>query len=566
MANVPETQPTRRPRTDAFTFILHWGVVAAVILSLLTGLRIAADHDASVAGALSAKVQWLLPEGAVIEWHIWSSWTLTFIAISYAAFLWRSRQADRVKVDRSTLRRLRLAWRCGKFWSDVPAWFAANVLVYQVGFILIALMALTGWMLYGGLTFGLEPYAIATVHGLTAYAFLLYIAAHVFAQVKAGAFWKVFRPRLDHGLAAGLAVVVAGLAVTAFLLVDRTAFTDLRIARITAPPALDGDPNDPAWAQAPAVNIRTARGANYPNGQVTVTAKAVHDGTRAYFQFRWPDPERSQKHMPLVKGQDGWRVLQSEFEINDEDEFYEDKFAVVLARSPILASGTVHLGQNLVSGPHLPITRGLHFTDDGSLVDMWHWKSVRTGGMQPAHMDDNYFGPLMESREPDVRYTGGYTQDPKTQGGYTLNWTKLQPGRALGETPVVPLFLPADAALLQRIGEADLDPATSDQGSWYFQRDEVVEYDPALDDYPIGTVLPGVVIDGAFDGDRGDLLAGAAWRDGYWTLEVSRLLDTGSEFDVPLTANAAVYLWVAVFNHSQTRHSQHLHPVRLVLE
>ena len=112
--------------------------------------------------------------------------------------------------------------------------------------------------------------------------------------------------------------------------------------------------------------VHTSRGANFPNGEVTVTVRAVHDGERVYFQFRWPDPERSQKHLPLVKEAAGWRVLQSEFDANDEDAFYEDKFAVALARKPALASGTVHLGQDLVRGPHAPITRGLHFTEDGS--------------------------------------------------------------------------------------------------------------------------------------------------------------------------------------------------------
>lgn len=97
MAGLPAARRRTRPRTDAFTFILHWGVVAAVTLSLLTGLRIAADYDASVAGAVSAKLRWLLLEGPVIEWHIWSGWTLTFIAVSYAAFLWRARQVDRIK-------------------------------------------------------------------------------------------------------------------------------------------------------------------------------------------------------------------------------------------------------------------------------------------------------------------------------------------------------------------------------------------------------------------------------------------------------------------------------------
>ena len=566
MAGPPPAQRRTPPRTDAFTFILHWGLVAALTLSLLTGLRIAADYDASVAGAVSAKLPWLLLEGPVIEWHIWSGWTLTFIAVSYGAFVWRARQVDRIKVDRSVWLRLRTARQRRRFWSDVPAWFAANVLVYQLGFVLIGLMALTGWLLYAGVTLGLGSYAIATVHGTIAYGFLMYVMVHVFAQLKAGNLWKIFRPRLDHGLAAGLAVIVSGAAVVAALLVDRAGFVDLPVAQVADPPVLDGDPGDPAWEASRVARIHTTRGANFPNGEVTVMVRAVHDGERVYFQFRWPDAERSQKHLPLVKEAAGWRVLQSEFEINDEDDFYEDKFAVVLARAPTLASGTVHLGQHLVSGPHLPITRGLHFTEDGSLVDMWHWKSVRTGGMQPARMDDNYFGPLMASDQPDVRYTGGYTQDPANGGGYLLNWTKLDPDKPLGDTLVVPKFLPAEAGLLERIGDADLDPAAGDEGTWHFQRSEVVGYDPALDDYPVGTVLPGVVIDGSFDGDRGDLLAGAEWRDGYWTLEVGRLLDTGSEFDVPLSKDRPTYLWVAVFNHTQTRHSQHLHPIRLVLE
>jgi hypothetical protein len=116
------------------------------------------------------------------------------------------------------------------------------------------------------------------------------------------------------------------------------------------------------------------------------------------------------------------------------------------------------------------------------------------------------------------------------------------------------------------MGETTLDPTVSDEGTWYLRQDEVVPYDPALDDYPLGTVLPGVVIAGAFTGDRGDLLGGAQWRDGYWTLEVSRLLDTGSEYDLALVRDRPAYLWVAAFNHSQTRHSQHLHPVQVDLE
>jgi hypothetical protein len=395
---------------------------------------------------------------------------------------------------------------------------------------------------------------------------VLYIAVHIFAQIKTGTFWQIFRPRLDYAAATAIAVILAGAAVTAAVVADRQNFDELLVARVTEPPVIDGLGDDAAWRQANVAEIRTARGTNFDGGEALVQVRAVHDGERVYFQFRWPDPQRSQKHLPLVKVEGGWKVMQSAYEIDDENDYYEDKFSVVLARLPALGSGTAHLGQDLIGGPHRPVNRGLHFTQDGSLADMWHWKSVRTGGMSPSIVDDNFFGPPMPSETAGVRYTGGYSQDPKEAGNYILNWDKLDPDKPLNDTLVLPKFLPASAALLSRMGETTLDPTVSDEGTWYLRQDEVVPYDAALDDYPLGTVLPGVVIAGAFIGDRGDLLGGAQWRDGYWTLEVSRLLDTGSEYDLALVRDRPAYLWVAAFNHSQTRHSQHLHPVQVDLE
>ena len=75
--------------------------------------------------------------------------------------------------------------------------------------------------------------------------------------------------------------------------------------------------------------------------------------------------------------------------------------------------------------------------------------------------------------------------------------------------------------------------------------------------------MPSVVVTKPFEGDRGDVAAVARWDKGVWHLEIARALDTGSEYDVPIGND--VFLWVAVFDHTQTRHSLHLHPARLVL-
>jgi hypothetical protein len=229
----------------------------------------------------------------------------------------------------------------------------------------------------------------------------------------------------------------------------------------------------------------------------------------------------------------------------------------MLARDSHLAGlSTSHLGPRPVDRKPGPAGgRGLHYTTDGSIVDVWHWKSVRTGPM--GQIDDNYFGPLLDPpKDPKARYTGGYTQDPKTGGNFIQNWKTLADGR------IVPLFLPRHPDVLKRLGNVDLDPHAGDAGEWWLPKELTAPYAPELDAaLPVGMIVPSVVIESPFEGDRGDVAAVAKWSRGWWRLEVSRKLDTGSKYDVPIADGT--YLWVAVFDHTQTRHSRHLHPLRL---
>jgi hypothetical protein len=41
---------------------------------------------------------------------------------------------------------------------------------------------------------------------------------------------------------------------------------------------------------------------------------------------------------------------------------------------------------------------------------------------------------------------------------------------------------------------------------------------------------------------------------------------TGSKFDLPFAAGEPVYMWVSVFDHTQTRHTRHMRPVELRLD
>src|SRR3546814_18293177 len=92
----------------------------------------------------------------------------------------------------------------------------------------------------------------------------------------------------------------------------------------------------------------------------------------------------------------------------------------------------------------------------------------------------------------------------------------------------------------------------------------MVEATPELDAlFPVGTVMPSVITEAPFEGDRGDVTAVAEWRDGWWRMGVKRTLAAASDYAVSIGDGS--YLWVSVFDPTQTRHSFHLRPLQIRL-
>jgi ethylbenzene dehydrogenase len=164
-----------------------------------------------------------------------------------------------------------------------------------------------------------------------------------------------------------------------------------------------------------------------------------------------------------------------------------------------------------------------------------------------------------------ARYQGGYWNDPGTSF-YSYNFPFEGPGGYAG--PIKPKRLPKDYQAV-RAAMGTFDPADpelpSDEGAktWLLETESVPYSAEADAGIPVGTVMPGVVIGGAYTGDRADIRCGAAWKDGYWTLETSRDLATGSKHDVDFVRGTPMFMWVSVFDHTQTRHTRHVRPVRI---
>jgi len=224
--------------------------------------------------------------------------------------------------------------------------------------------------------------------------------------------------------------------------------------------------------------------------------------------------------------------------------------------SALAAINSIHLGSDPFGDSDLPSprhARGYHYTSDGSILDIWHWKAVRTDRFFQA--DDNFFGPPFTVRQCDARYKAGYRQDPSHGDGYSNNI------RFFYIDEVTPLRLPLSSRFIRK--QDDLQ-SSNDINSHLMRFSDSQTYSVAADNrLKDGTRIPFTISHGPIQGDRGQVGAKGFWADGYWNVEFSRALDTHSPYDTAI--DNGTLLWVASFDHAQTRHSYHLWPIRLRL-
>jgi cytochrome b subunit of formate dehydrogenase len=554
------------PRSDVGTIILHWTTAVALIVCLLTGLRV------GIFGYVSPRFdRWLspiLPQGELWTWHFFSGLALFFCASAYLIYVYRGGLTPR-----NALRKLRIIL--------IPAagkmrWDAINVSLHWVAYVLIAVMTVTGILLY----LGYGNWWV-WIHAVTALIAFAYIFLHVVTHYLYGGWWqliRLFRPaKLVMTKAARpfplLLASVIGVATMALAAgIDWTSRDTLVVVHVNDVPKIDGVLDDPVWALARPVTILTQQGANFGGtGESLVEARAVHDGKNIYFAFRWEDPTRSYRRTPLIKKADGWHMLAFGNDVADVQDYYEDKFAVGFSKSPAFGSGeSTYMGTDPLPGLPKPLHGlGYHYTAPGNLMDVWQWKASRGGLL--GRVDDQYFDtprePTPEEWAGKYRYQAGYWNDPG-RAFYSYNYKTEAPGGYRG--PVGVIRLPKDwKATVAALGHFELDPESPDEeGSrWFMMEDESVPYSAEVDaTIPVGTVIPGVIISGEYEGDRADLHGAAKWKDGHWSLETVRALRTGSRYDHDFIPGQDLYMWVNAFDHTQIRHTRHARGVRIVTQ
>ena len=371
-------------------------------------------------------------------------------------------------------------------------------------------------------------------------------------------------------IAIALALLFTGLGSFAALDFSLRPRLEVPLVAVNDAPILDGDTSDAAWSKAPPVIVVTRHGGDFGgNGETEIEVRAVHDQKNIYFAISWEDPTRSLARLPLMKRYGVWHVLQGKSDGADEDRLFDDRLAIMIAKSGReLIGGAIHLGKRPLAHAPEPISgRGLHYIESGKPLDIWEWNAA-AGAITQRLRDDSLGRPQKPTKDQldgKLRYLGGISTD---LGQMVIEDNFITTPRNHQSSLTLPKRLPSSLPKEPLAEDLNLIPSHSaakdEEAIWVLPIDGSIPYSPAADaQIPDGTVIPGVLSHATWKpGDKAPRGRGM-WSAGRWVIEIARSLEADPQ-DVPIASGTLV--WLAAFDHSQTRHSYHLRPLKLELE
>ena len=359
-----------------------------------------------------------------------------------------------------------------------------------------------------------------------------------------------------------------------------TSTVELLAKKFTAAPTLDGD-IDAIWKECQVLEGTAtvpdagSRGNADFNGDGSPGPAGVFDpytgeennfnlragtfGDKIYFLLEWDDAEDSKDRQSWYfdPADNLWKG-QHKYANDDNDKYYEDKFAFLWAATDVAGFksntcyATCHQGLTLTS-PSQKTAR--HYTNNpGELVDMWHWKRVRSS-YAPTTVDDQQMVYKEHTGNADVN---GRTGDAGGKA-YHNNKQKLALD-GTGAEVSVPLYVIPNRTNYSWITKDEIANGTAKLITGV-SSDGILTYDggtinPADGGYENGTGnkrMPSVWLEN-FTGSRADIAVAANHTGSGWVVEFSRKLNTGNSDDVVFDVNKEFPFGLALFNNAAIAH------------
>ena len=490
--------------------IAHVLAILSFLGLIITGLRLAWLKEDQYSEEVFELVGALTPTGNIYQLHILSGILLIATAIFYLVYIFMTRESRRL-FDLFSFRQ----------YSSVKK------IIYLLSFCVSLVSIFTGYTIYSGLYVGSDGYLFNSfLHHWCFRLLAIFIILHFIETLvsKKTAMGEIFLQKLEENLINIKAIIIAAIIslVVMIIMIQLSNTTDiLYCVEQNRSAIVNGYENDIEWYGVDSLQVRTFGGVNFQSSVAEAIIKTFHNKQRIYFLIKWSDPTQSYNRQ-LIKTDSGWVREVSQYKnIYGENIYSEDKLGLYFSRKDNCAS-TCHIGSCN--------SLGLHYTDNDT-ADIWEWMAVSTNPADEA--DDRWWGGF------DNDIYGGQHFENKASGGYKSN---------LNDDWHQPYFLPINYLSRNWI--------------WYGSN-SYAAYNDKADSFSIGYRVPSVLVAPTL-GDRGDVTASGRWRNGYWTVELSRKISTGSDYDTRFRGE--LYLGIALFDNADIKHTYHLKPIKLVIE
>lgn len=172
-------------KTDYGTIILHWLLVGATLVDLVTGLRMATEAPGHA--WIADHLDWVLPRHHTWTWHMPAGVVLTSVAVAYTIYIAKAGLGRRVAIDKMRIKALmgRRPARLGSI----------SVLLHWVLFMAMSALIVTGGLLFFGIASGSTTMMI---HWYATWVVPAFILMHVLVHYGIGGtsqLYRVFRPQ-----------------------------------------------------------------------------------------------------------------------------------------------------------------------------------------------------------------------------------------------------------------------------------------------------------------------------------------------------------------------------------
>ncbi len=282
------------------------------------------------------------------------------------------------------------------------------------------------------------------------------------------------------------------------------------------------DAGSSQWNKAKQAKIVLTGSGSFEGKIIEQKAKSVHTKDEIFFLFEWPDKNKSMdknswkfsggKFAKVKANEDRLGVL---WEINRIDKF-ANKGCAILCHNESKNNKEWYYSVN----------------SQREKADLWHWKAVRSN---PVGYTEDGFVIENPSKEPEK----GRKRDAgsKTKAKSNRTKDKLKPSHMQ-------------------------DPSKSASIAGSLLVTEAVE----IKDYSAfkeGDVIPGYMLHPVWKDSFADVKTTGVWKDGKWTVMMSRKLKTGHDDDVQYNTRKKYSFSIGVFDNSGAEHSYNSEPLKL---